>query len=110
MKMNKPIIAVTISYRLMGFGFLGSKEVLAAGVGNIGLFDQRLALKWIHENIGGFGGDPTKVTITGESAGGSSVGYHMIGFDGQNDGLFRAAIVESGSLVGAACMPNFRWC
>ncbi|KAH8805237.1 Alpha/Beta hydrolase protein [Xylogone sp. PMI_703] len=102
MDMNKPIIAVAISYRLMGFGFLGSKEVLAAGVGNVGLFDQRLALRWISENIQGFGGDPTKVTIAGESAGGSSVGYHMVGFDGRHDQLFRAVIVQSGSLIGAA--------
>ncbi|RFU24779.1 hypothetical protein B7463_g11560, partial [Scytalidium lignicola] len=102
MDINKPIIAVTINYRLMGFGFLGSREVLAAGVGNIGLFDQRLALRWVSENIQAFGGDPTKVTIAGESAGGSSVGYHMIAFDGKHDGLFRAVIVQSGSLVGAA--------
>lgn len=106
MQMNKPIIAVAISYRLMGFGFLGSKEVLDARVGNIGLFDQRLALRWISENIQAFGGDPTKVTIAGESAGGSSVGYHMVGFDGKHDGLFRGVIVESGSLVGASCKSS----
>jgi carboxylesterase type B len=92
MQMGKLIIAVAISYRLMGFGFLGSKEVLAAGVGNIGLFDQRLALRWISENIQAFGGDPAKVTIAGESAGGSTVGYHMVGFDGKYDGLFRGVM------------------
>ena len=101
MDMNKPIIGVVINYRTMGFGFLASQEVLAAGVGNLGLFDQRLGLKWIQENIAGFGGDPTKVTIGGESAGGSSTGYHLIGFKGNNEGLFRAAIMESASLLGA---------
>ncbi|KAL5095530.1 hypothetical protein Trisim1_000301 [Trichoderma cf. simile WF8] len=100
-EMNKPIMGAIINYRTMCFGFLASKEVLDANVGNIGLFDQRRGLKWIQENIKGFGGDPEKVTIAGESAGGSSTGYHLIGFKGNNDGLFRGAIMESASLLGA---------
>lgn len=99
---HKPIIAVSINYRLSGWGFLASKEVVDAGEANIGLFDQRLALKWIQENIRDFGGDPSRVTIAGESAGGFSVGYHLTGFDGDNDGLFRAAIMESGNSMGPA--------
>ncbi|KAF6813963.1 carboxylesterase family protein [Colletotrichum plurivorum] len=99
---GKPVIAVSINYRVGGFGFLASNEVVAAGVANIGLFDQRLALKWIRENIGAFGGDPDAVTIWGESAGGFSVGYHLVGFDGDNQGLFRAAILESGNALGPA--------
>jgi carboxylesterase type B len=101
---DKPIILVSINYRVGGWGFLASKEVTAAGESNIGLFDQRLALKWIQENIEAFGGDPTKVTISGESAGGFSVGYHLTGFDGNNDGLFRAAILESGNALGPGSM------
>lgn len=96
---QKPIIVVSINYRLSGFGFLASKEVLEAGVANLGLFDQRLALRWIRENIEAFGGDPSKITIWGESAGGFSVGYHMVGFDGEHDGLFRAGILESGTAL-----------
>lgn len=97
---QKPMIAVSINYRIGGWGFLGSREVAAAGALNIGLFDQRLALKWIQENIGAFGGDPERVTIAGESAGGFSTGYHLVGFDGENEGLFRAAILESGNALG----------
>jgi cholinesterase len=97
---HKPIIMVSINYRVGGWGFLGSKEVVAAGASNIGLFDQRLALTWVQENIQAFGGDPNKVTISGESAGGFSVGYHLTAFDGENGGLFRAAILESGNALG----------
>jgi carboxylesterase type B len=106
MEMNKPVIGVVVNYRTMGFGFLASKEVLAAGVANLGLFDQRLGLTWIQENIKGFGGDPTKVAIAGESAGGSSTGYHLVAFNGNNNGLFRAAILESASLLGAPSMSK----
>jgi cholinesterase len=97
---------VSLNYRVGGWGFLGSKEMAAADVLNIGLFDQRIALQWIQENIAAFGGDPGKVTIAGESAGAFSVGYHLTAFDGKNDGLFRAAIMESGNALGpgSACI------
>lgn len=100
MAIKKPVIAVSLNYRVAGFGFLASKEVAEAGEANIGLFDQRLALRWIQENIHAFGGDPNRVAIFGESAGAFSVGYHLTGFDGRNDGLFRAAILQSGSALG----------
>ncbi|OJT05048.1 Lipase 1 [Trametes pubescens] len=57
----KPIIFVNMNYRLGPFAFLGGKEIKEAGVGNLGLHDQRLALKWIHQHISAFGGDPKKV-------------------------------------------------
>jgi carboxylesterase type B len=101
-EMNQPVMVVIPNYRTMSFGVMASSEILEAGVGNIALFDQRMAMQWVAENIQGFGGDPTRVTIGGESAGGSSVGYHLVGFEGQNDGLFSGAIMESASLIGAA--------
>lgn len=94
--MRQPIIAVGINYRLAGWGFLYSSTFASAGLSNIGLLDQRLALHWIQENIASFGGSPKKVTIWGESAGAMSVGAHLIAYGGRNDGLFRAAIAESG--------------
>ena len=75
-EIGEPIIAVSLNYRVGGWGFLASKETVVEGASNIGLLDQRLALRWINENIEAFGGDPSKVTIAGESAGAFSVGYH----------------------------------
>jgi cholinesterase len=65
---ENPIIGININYRLGGLGFLYGKEVQDAGVTNLGLRDQRIALHWVQENIASFGGDPDKVTIFGESA------------------------------------------
>jgi carboxylesterase type B len=64
---GKPIIAASIAYRLGPWGFLNSREVSGSGNTNLGLRDQRLALHWLQENIGAFGGDAEKVTIWGES-------------------------------------------
>lgn len=66
-EIGKPIIGVSIAYRLSGWGFLASQEVMGSGNTNIGLRDQRLALHWLQENIGAFGGDAGKVTIWGKS-------------------------------------------
>jgi acetylcholinesterase len=96
---GKPVIYVSMNYRVTGFGFMASKEIKDAGVGNLGLQDQRLALRWIQKYISSFGGDPTKVTIWGESAGAISVALHMVTNGGNNEGLFRGAFMESGSPI-----------
>ncbi|KAG5654308.1 hypothetical protein H0H81_004727 [Sphagnurus paluster] len=101
-----PAIYVSMNYRLTGFGFLGGKEVKEAGVGNLGLQDQREALRWIQKYIGAFGGDPTKVTIWGESAGAISVGLHMVANNGDNEGLFRAGFMQSGSPIPVGDITN----
>ncbi|KAH7151766.1 Alpha/Beta hydrolase protein [Dactylonectria estremocensis] len=96
-KAGKPFIGVSVDYRLSFWGFMASQDILDAGVANLGLKDQRLALHWINENIKAFGGDPKKVTIWGESAGGGNVGYHATAFGGRDDGLFRGIIAQSGA-------------
>ncbi|CAD6446962.1 6027a471-67d2-4207-bfcc-7c532ec37a2c [Sclerotinia trifoliorum] len=95
-EMGTPMIGVSVQYRLSAWGFLGGSEVLESGNTNLGLRDQRLAMQWVHENIGNFGGDKKKVTIWGESAGAASVGAQLLAYNGRDDHLFRAAISESG--------------
>eukprot|EP01117_Protostelium_nocturnum_P012602 TRINITY_DN4637_c0_g1_i1.p1 TRINITY_DN4637_c0_g1~~TRINITY_DN4637_c0_g1_i1.p1 ORF type:complete len:543 (-),score=161.91 TRINITY_DN4637_c0_g1_i1:33-1661(-) len=93
-----PFVHVAMNYRLNAFGFLCSKEMAQSGVCNLGLRDQRLALKWVKKYISYFGGDPDKVTIYGESAGGISVALHLTAFGATKEtNLFRAGIAESGS-------------
>ncbi|WP_405655404.1 carboxylesterase/lipase family protein [Streptomyces sp. RK9] len=92
-------VVVTVNYRLGALGFLGSPALdgeASDGVsGNYGLLDQQAALRWVRTNIGRFGGDPRRVTVAGESAGGRSVCTHLASPTGR--GLFRAAVVQSGA-------------
>lgn len=66
MSLGRPVIYAAMNYRVGGWGFMPGKELQAEGSTNLGLRDQRLALEWIQDNIGAFGGDPEKVTIWGE--------------------------------------------
>ncbi|KAG5732464.1 Lipase 4, partial [Termitomyces sp. T112] len=77
-ELEAPVVYVSMNYRVSGFGFLGGREVKNARVANLGLHDQREALRWIQKYIHNFGGDPSKVTIWGESAGAISVALHMV--------------------------------
>jgi para-nitrobenzyl esterase len=87
------VVTVAVSYRLGIFGYLAIDDVSPA---NLGLLDQIAALRWVKENIGAFGGDPTQVTVFGQSAGGDSASYLMIA-DGAED-LFARAILQSSPL------------
>ncbi|CAG8885691.1 unnamed protein product [Penicillium egyptiacum] len=104
-KLGMPVIFVAMNYRLGGFGFMPGAEIRKDGSSNLGLRDQRLALQWVSDNIAAFGGDPSKVTIWGESAGAISVFDQMAMYDGDNTyagaPLFRSAIMSSGSIVPA---------
>ncbi|WP_328394130.1 carboxylesterase/lipase family protein [Nocardia sp. NBC_00416] len=85
------VVFVAINYRLGAEGFL----FLDDGVANVGLLDQIMALEWVRDNISAFGGDPGKVTISGQSAGAMAVATLMA--MPRADGLFRRAIMESGA-------------
>ncbi|RBA16919.1 hypothetical protein FPRO05_01643 [Fusarium proliferatum] len=98
---KEPILAVSFNYRLGMWGFLQNFSLLKEGNANAGLLDQRLALRWIQENIEAFGGDPERVVVWGESAGAQSIAYQMLSYDGRDDGLYRGAILESGGITGA---------
>ncbi|KAL1748405.1 Alpha/Beta hydrolase protein [Schizophyllum fasciatum] len=95
---TKPLIFVSVQYRLGLFGFLAGQAVDDYGDLNAGLLDQRAALRWVRRYIGAFGGDPSKVTIFGESAGGAGIYYQLIAKDGDNEGLYVRAIADSPSL------------
>jgi carboxylesterase type B len=83
---GKPIIIVAINYRLNVFGFLSSRELIAEArslgeepISNQGLNDQRIALQWIQSSIHYFGGDASRITLSGESAGAASILCHLKG-------------------------------
>src|SRR5580698_7481242 len=92
------LIVVTINYRLGAFGFLAhpalTQESPHRASGNYGMMDQVAALRWVHANIAAFGGDPARVTISGQSAGAMSA-YLLTVAPGAK-GLFQRAIIESG--------------
>ena len=90
------VVIVSVYYRLDSFGFLSHSAFAShpsLGNLNVGFEDQTEALRWVQKNIHVFGGDPSQVTINGQSAGGSSVELHLVA-SGQ-DGLFHGAIAQS---------------
>ena len=86
------VIVVTLNYRLGIFGFLCLMD--AAAKGNYGIWDQKLALQWVHDNIESFGGNPKSVTVFGSSAGGVSASFQSL--IPSNKGLFQRVILQSG--------------
>ncbi|KAK2464493.1 hypothetical protein APHAL10511_003472 [Amanita phalloides] len=104
--LGEPILYVSMNYRLGGFGFMGGDALRQAGVGNVGLWDQRLALQWVNKYISDFGGNPDKVTIWGQGAGAFSVGSHLISNGGNTGGLFHAAFMQSGAPSPFGFMDN----
>ena len=91
MKQNdNGFISVIIQYRLGAFGFLSSEDVKKDGALNAGLLDMNFALQWVQQYASKFGGDPNRVTIAGESAGGAAVLYQSMAYGGkQKDNLFQ---------------------
>jgi para-nitrobenzyl esterase len=96
---EKGVVVVTTNYRVGALGFLSHPELDAESSnnvsGNYGLLDQIAAMQWVQRNIRQFGGDPSRVTIFGQSAGGESILIHLV--SPQSKGLYQQAIVESGT-------------
>lgn len=100
--MEEDLVLVTFNYRLAFFGFtsIGSDEA----IGNAGFKDQALVLKWVHDHIRYFGGDPNCVTLMGDSAGAMSVTLHMVSPLSRH--LFHRAFVMSGGILPQAKSPS----
>ncbi|KAF2162727.1 hypothetical protein M409DRAFT_31813, partial [Zasmidium cellare ATCC 36951] len=88
---TEDVVFVTFNYRLGIFGFPGGPELTQ----NVALLDQRMALEWVRDNIGGFGGDPGRITLFGESAGAGSTDYYT--YIWLDDPIIQGAIMQSGS-------------
>ncbi|KAI1308445.1 hypothetical protein EDD11_004268 [Mortierella claussenii] len=128
-RLGRPVILVTINYRLNYLGFLSSNELVqdvrashakglqdldlengsknsiktgqeSLSVGNWGLLDQKQALEWVRDHIHVFGGNNQDTTVFGESAGATSIAYHLV--TPLHHGLFQHAILQSGSLTTMA--------
>jgi len=103
------VIVVSINYRLGVLGWLAHPELGAESAeglsGNYGLLDQIEALRWVRRNISAFGGDPSNVTIAGESAGGLSVMYLMVSPPAR--GLFHKAIAESAYMISTPELKHY---
>lgn len=97
------MIVVTTNYRVNIFSFPN-----AAGLGNetnFGLQDQRMAVEWVSQNIGAFGGDPSKVTLWGQSAGASAADMYLFAYP--DNPLVRASVSSSGVAVGRALNSDY---
>ncbi|KAK8096752.1 cholinesterase precursor [Apiospora kogelbergensis] len=92
------VVVITVNYRLGIFGFSGAPGATQ----NVALLDQRSAVEWVRDNIEGFGGDPSRITIFGQSAGGSSVDYWS--FAWREDPIVAGLIPQSGTSL--SFLPN----
>jgi cholinesterase len=93
---QEDVVLVSFNYRLNAFGFPGNPN----GTQNLGLLDQRLAIEWIRDNVASFGGDPSRITLFGQSAGSASVDYYTYAWT--KDPIAHGFIEESGSVFGPA--------
>jgi cholinesterase len=91
---DEDVVLVSLNYRLNVFGFPGTPNATQ----NLGLLDQRLAVEWVRDNIEAFGGDPSRITLFGQSAGSASVDYYTYAWT--SDPIASGFIQESGSVFG----------
>ncbi|KAK7724051.1 hypothetical protein SLS64_000385 [Diaporthe eres] len=100
-----PIVGVNFNYRVGPLGFPSSTTAEREGALNLGLRDQRLLFEWVRQNIGQFGGDESRVTLMGMSAGAHSIGYHLQSYTSE-DAPFHRAIMESGGATARATLSS----
>jgi carboxylesterase type B len=94
------VIYVSMNYRLGAFGWLSGPTFQADGTANAGLYDQRFALEWVQKHISKFGGDPDRVTVFGESAGGGSIMHQITAYGHLDGGVpFQQAIPQSPGFI-----------
>lgn len=107
--MERDVILVTFNYRLYVFGYVSFDDPELNIPGNAGFKDQVMALKWVKENIGNFGGDSQNITIFGQSSGGGCAHYHTISPASKD--LFQRSIIISGSAFNPAyaAIPRRNW-
>ncbi|KAF8142673.1 Carboxylesterase family-domain-containing protein, partial [Mycena galopus ATCC 62051] len=103
--LNQNIVEVSFNYRTNVFGFPQSPDLPLAG-NNLGYLDQELAFTWVQNNIAKFGGDPTQVTIMGQSAGAASVAAAYVRHP-PGTAPFRGAIMLSGAVESRSPAPSF---
>ena len=104
---RRGVVAVSLEYRAGALGFLAHADLAKEAdghSGNYGILDQIFALQWVQRNIKNFGGDPSKVTIFGESAGAMSC--HVLCASPLAKGLFRACISQSGAIMSSTSFVN----
>ncbi|KAH8696178.1 Alpha/Beta hydrolase protein [Talaromyces proteolyticus] len=93
---SEGVIYLSFNYRLGAFGWLAGPTFSKSGTPNAGLLDQQLALKWVQKYINLFGGDPDRVTVFGESAGGGSILHHITAYGGMEEPApFQQALLQS---------------
>lgn len=91
---RQPVVVVDFNYRLNVFGFAAATFDDGSSISNMGLLDQQMALRWVQKYIGGFGGDPERVTIFGQSSGANSILSHIV--IESSFGLYSRVIIQSG--------------
>ncbi|TGZ62645.1 hypothetical protein CRM22_007313 [Opisthorchis felineus] len=101
---SKGVVVVTFNYRLGPFGFLATGDF--ASIGNFGLWDQLLAMRWVKDNIAWFRGNPDQITLMGEGAGGASVGLHTVSPSSRGLDLFQRVVLMSGSDLSPWAVSN----
>uniref|UniRef100_A0A3Q3WB49 Carboxylic ester hydrolase n=1 Tax=Mola mola TaxID=94237 RepID=A0A3Q3WB49_MOLML len=95
---SENVIVASMNYRVGVLGFLSLPDNQNVR-GNAGLYDQNLALQWVVNNVAAFGGDPSQVTLFGESAGSASVGLHVL--SPVSNSLFQKAVMQSGAPIAS---------